>query len=82
MLAQGQSYSAKRGGSADVSSGLIFLEEGEEKVLLDRPKKSCVGFGGAGGRRSWSVPSRVLEKGLERTAWVGQSFILVGGLAA
>ena len=27
MLAQGQSSSAKRGGLADVSSGLIFLEK-------------------------------------------------------
>ena len=34
MLAQGQSFSAKRGGlAAGVSSGLIFLKEGKKEML-------------------------------------------------
>lgn len=43
---------------------------------MDRPDKCSVGLGGAG-----PVPPRVLEKGLETTIWVGQSFIPAAELA-
>ena len=37
MLAQGQSSSAKRGGLAVVSSGLIFLKKKKKKVNFSLP---------------------------------------------
>ena len=49
MLAQGQSSSAKRGGLAAVSSGLIFLKKTRlwTRTTVDRPdSRSSVGRGG------------------------------------
>ena len=66
MLAQGQASSAKRGGLAVVSSGLIFLKKKKKKAL----KNSYHGVSGRWGERNQMEGTRMEA----RLLWIYLNF--------